>query len=202
MKKVLAFMGSMRRNHNTEKALDIFLNENFKDGYEKIVLKDLNFSDCTSCYGCAKVPRCVVKDDLTPIYDLYAEADVIVFASPIYFNSFTGIAKSFIDRLQVYWCRKYKLKLPAIKEKIGIAIVDGGAPYEKTQFVGSEAVLDHFYKVSSCKTNYTFEISGTDNSIIDENNENYLKLIDNFKNNKQGVYRLIGDEIHEFKQIY
>lgn len=203
MKKVLAFMGSMRRNSNTEKALDIFLDENFKDDcWEKIVIKDLNFSDCISCYGCAKVPECVVKDDLTPIYKKYEEADVIVFASPIYFNSVSGISKNFIDRLQVYWCRKYKLKLPAIKEKIGIAIIDGGAPYEEHQFIGTEMVLDHFYKVSSCKTNYTFEIPSTDRFPIEENKDSYLKLIEKFKLNKPGVYRINGDEINEFKQIY
>lgn len=203
MKKVLAFMGSMRRNSNTEKSLDIFLNENFKDeSYEKIIIKNLNFSDCISCYGCAKVPECIVKDDLTPIYKKFEEADVIVMASPIYFNTVSGVAKNFIDRLQVYWCRKYKLNLPPIKEKIGISIINGGAPYTEDQFIGTEMVLDHFYRVSSCKTNYTFEIPSTDVFPIEDNEESYLKLIDKFKSDKPGVYRINGDEINEFKQIY
>ncbi|MDO5041576.1 MAG: flavodoxin family protein [Peptoniphilus sp.] len=197
--KILAIMGSSRKNKNTHKLLDIFKKRvvKEKDEYKEVILKDLKFSGCISCYGCAKKPFCIVKDDLTEVYKDIEEADMIILATPIYFNSLSGLAKNFVDRTQVYWCRKYILKLPPIKEKIGVALINGGAPRQEHQFTGSELVLDHFFKVTSCKKHSIVEIDNTDEYPINEENEKIMELLDkvdyDFKENR--IYRLWGGEI-------
>jgi putative NADPH-quinone reductase len=43
--------------------------------------------------------HCVVDDDMSDILSRFLSSDLAVFASPIYFFSFSGIMKCFIDRL-------------------------------------------------------------------------------------------------------
>ena len=45
------------------------------------------------------VPPCVQKDDMVQIYASFREADVVVFASPVYWWDITGTLKTAIDRL-------------------------------------------------------------------------------------------------------
>lgn len=177
--KVLALMGSSRNNHNTDKFLDLFIerfnlaNEDFK----RVNLKDLEYSDCISCYGCSKVPRCVVKDDLTELYKDVEDADLIIMASPIYFNSLTGNMKNFIDRMQVYWARKFILKLPPLSKKYVVALMNGGAPLTDTQFTGAELVLDHFLKLMNSKKYMMLEVSQTDDYPIEIGNEKFMDFL-------------------------
>lgn len=176
--KVLAFMGSARRKRNTEEMLHLFLEEYFfEDEVEIIVLRELQFSPCISCYGCAKVLRCVLQDDLTPIYNKIADADVIVFASPVYFNSVSAISKNMIDRMQVYWSRKYLLKEKIPATKMGYALLNGGAPSHESQFTGSKLVLDHFFAAIGCKTYRSYEISDTDRHPIQREDISVRKFL-------------------------
>lgn len=197
--KILAIMGSSRKNRNTEKFLDIFLDKyaDKDDEIVKISLRDLDYKGCTSCYGCAKVPYCIIKDDLTEIYKLIESVDAIVFATPIYFNSVSGLAKNFIDRMQVYWSIKFLQKLGPIKEKIGIALINGGAFNEPKQFVGPELVFDHFFKATTCKRRIFVEVGNTDDSPINEDNEKFMEFLDqidyDFPENQ--TYKLDGGSI-------
>ena len=54
MKKVLAIMGSPRKNMNTDKLLDEFLKQINPDLFtiEKVYLKDLDIKHCTGCEFC------------------------------------------------------------------------------------------------------------------------------------------------------
>lgn len=178
--KILALCGSSREKSNTDNFLELFLEKfNLKnEDITYISLKDLNYSHCKSCYGCAKVPRCVVKDDLMNIYPIIEESDIIIFSTPIYFNSVSAISKSFIDRMQVYWSRKFLLKLPPIKEKFGICLINGGAQYTKNQFLGSELVFDHFLKVTNCKNYLTLKVSNTDEEPINSENKEFMRFLD------------------------
>ena len=201
--KILAISGSSRKYHNTDNFLDLFIEKlNLQDeDITKIVLKDLNFSHCISCYGCAKVPKCVVKDDLTDIYPILEESDMIIFSTPVYFNSVSALSKSFIDRMQVYWSRKFLLKLPGIKEKFGVALINAGSSTEEFQFLGSELVFDHFFKSTSCKKHLTIEVSETDKYKIDSNNEVLTEFLDSLKLNKseKEIYRLKEGKVEKCK---
>jgi len=69
-------------------------------------LKDYYIKDCTGCYSCwTKSPgECIfdntkVKDDMSLLRKKFREADLVVFASPLYIFNVSGILKTFMDRL-------------------------------------------------------------------------------------------------------
>jgi len=109
--KGLLLQGSPRKGGNT----DILL-RHVKQGMEEagcsaelIALSDLKISPCQSCGGCTKTGKCIIQDDMQPLYRKIDEADFLVIASPIYFYALTAQTKIFIDRIQAMWSRKYIL---------------------------------------------------------------------------------------------
>ena len=59
-------------------------------------------SNCRGCYACmapGNKSYCIIKDDMHSFYDTLAEADIIVFAAPIYWFNVCGQIKQFIDRM-------------------------------------------------------------------------------------------------------
>lgn len=59
--------------------------------------------DCRYCYhkkGCS-------KPDLQEFYSLLENADILVFASPVYNLSFTTPLKALLDRTQRYWSARF-----------------------------------------------------------------------------------------------
>jgi multimeric flavodoxin WrbA/putative sterol carrier protein len=68
---------------------------------EYIKLKEKKINHCDGCYICwTKTPgECIHKDDMTELRKKYREADLVVFASPLYIFNVTGIFKNFMDRL-------------------------------------------------------------------------------------------------------
>ena len=100
-KSVLVLMGSPRKHGNSDRLADEFIRGAVERGSkaEKIFLKDENIKDCTGCCACQKNDgTCVLKDDMTAIYDKMEAADVIVFAGPVYFYTWNAILKRLIDR--------------------------------------------------------------------------------------------------------
>ena len=65
-----------------------------------IQLAKYKIQHCLGCFSCAfKTPgKCVIKDDMVKLLPKVAEADLTVFASPLYFYQFTGLLKNFLDR--------------------------------------------------------------------------------------------------------
>lgn len=110
--KVLGISGSPRRHGNTETLLDAVLNGAREAGgeIEKIVLRQLEYASCQGCNVCHKTGACVLKDDLTEIFEKINAADAVVLASPIYSMGITAEAKGMIDRAQYLWARKFILK--------------------------------------------------------------------------------------------
>ncbi|MDV4341946.1 flavodoxin family protein [Methanoculleus sp. YWC-01] len=106
---VLGISGSPRRHGNTETLLDAVLEGAREAGaeVEKIVLRPLEYASCRGCNACHKTGVCVIKDDLTEVFEKIAAADVLVLASPIYSMGITAEAKGLIDRAQYLWARKF-----------------------------------------------------------------------------------------------
>jgi len=123
---VLGIAGSPRRGGNSELLLDAALAGAAEAGAEvqKVALAELSFSGCISCDACADGRDCVLEDDLRPVYELIDRADVIILASPLYFEGLSSQVKQLIDRGQVYWFRKYALKRTG-KKRRGAAILVG-----------------------------------------------------------------------------
>jgi len=109
---VLVFLGSPRKKGNTEALTEALLEGVRQEGGvpEIIRLCDLKISPCISCGGCDKKGKCVVEDDMTPLYEKIISTDKIILASPIFFYGITAQAKAFIDRTQALWNRKRLLQ--------------------------------------------------------------------------------------------
>ncbi len=105
---VLAFLGSPRKKGNSEMLTHALLEGVRQAGgsAEIIRLCDLKISPCISCGGCDKTGKCVVQDDMTPLYEKIISIDKIIVASPIFFYGVTAQTKAFIDRTQALWNRK------------------------------------------------------------------------------------------------
>lgn len=105
---VLVFLGSPRKKGNSEVLTEAFLEGvRLEGGVPDIIrLCDLKISPCISCGGCNKTGKCVVEDDMTPLYEKIITIDRIILSSPIFFYGITAQAKAFIDRTQALWNRK------------------------------------------------------------------------------------------------
>ena len=124
--KVLVITGSMRKNGNTSILADEFIRGANDAGHEtdKVELRDKKFGDCFGCRACHKNGGvCVQKDDVAEILEKMKNADVIVLASPMYYFTWTGLMKRFLDRT-------YPL-LPLLQNKNFYLITLGGVPDKK-----------------------------------------------------------------------
>jgi NAD(P)H-dependent FMN reductase len=106
---VIAFLGSPRKNGNTE----VLLKESVK-GVEyagsTVQIYNLNvmkIKPCQDCGSCNDTGKCIFEDDMNLIYEGIRKADRIILASPIFFFTLSAQAKLMIDRCQSFWCEKY-----------------------------------------------------------------------------------------------
>lgn len=104
--KAIAINGSPRKKWNTATLLENALVGAKDSGAntELVHLYDLTYSGCISCFACKKIGgksygRCTVKDDLKPLLNNIAKADVLILGSPIYFSAETGEMRSLLERL-------------------------------------------------------------------------------------------------------
>ncbi|RBP58722.1 multimeric flavodoxin WrbA [Alkalibaculum bacchi] len=170
--KVFAMMSSHRKNKNTEHLLDYFLEGlDSKNEIVKKRLVDLDINICTACEYCRDhLGECIFKDDMSQIIQGMLESDLIVLATPLYFNSVTTRLKIMIDRNQVLYNSWYHIKDPIFKERKPVVILSvGGSRHYSNQFEGVTAETQHFL------TN----IKGTLLDFIKYNNSDRVSLIDN-----------------------
>lgn len=110
--KLLVLLGSPRRGGNSEllagKVAEVV--EASGGSTEIIRLNDLKLRPCQGCGGCDKTGTCVIKDDMTEIYEAVDLADRILMVSPVYFYALSAQCKICGDRFQARWSRKYLLK--------------------------------------------------------------------------------------------
>ncbi|KDE55692.1 flavodoxin family protein [Methanoculleus sp. MH98A] len=148
---VLGISGSPRRHGNTETLLDAVLEGAREAGadVEKIVLRPLEYASCQGCNACHKTGVCVLKDELTEVFEKIGDADVIVLASPIYSMGITAEAKGLIDRAQYLWARKFIKKnlyytAEHIRRHKGIFVSTAGLGWENVFDAAFPAITAFF----------------------------------------------------------
>lgn len=124
--KIVIVNGSARKG-NTFAAINAFV-DGAKESNEIEVLQadKLKIGFCKGCNLCESSKGCVDNDDTNPTVDKLVGADVIVFASPVYWWGLTAQIKLVIDKC---YCRGAQMK----GKKIGV-LVPGGSPVEATQY--------------------------------------------------------------------
>lgn len=100
MKEIVIISSSMRKG-NSDILCDEFEKGARKSGniVTRINIREHNIQFCSACSDCYNVGSCNHKDDMNNFYKTIKNADVLVFATPIYFGSISGSLKVFIDRL-------------------------------------------------------------------------------------------------------
>ena len=99
-KNVLIISTSLRNKANSE-ILAHETERGAKDaGYqvEFVTLKDKEIKFCKGCLACQKLGHCVIDDDANQITEKMKNADVIVWATPVYYYEMSGQMKTLIDR--------------------------------------------------------------------------------------------------------
>jgi len=102
-KKIVVLNGSPRANGNTSALIRAFTKGAEERGHSvrAFLLHDMDIQGCAGCWGGGQnaLSPCAFKDDMAQIYPAYIEADIVVFASPLYYWSVSGQLKTAIDRL-------------------------------------------------------------------------------------------------------
>ena len=124
--KIVIVNGSARKG-NTLAAINAFV-EGAKGNHEiEIIQPDkLNIAFCKGCGACECYKGCVDKDDTNPTIDKLAAADMIVFATPVYWWGISAQLKLVIDKC---YCRGAQMK----NKKVGV-LVPGGSPVGAKQY--------------------------------------------------------------------
>ena len=110
MKKVLIISTSPRKAGNSQALADAFM-KGAKDAnnlVEKVELYDKKINFCLGCLACQKSGQCVIKDDANAIVEKMRDADVLVFATPIYYYAMSGQMKTMLDRSNPLYESDYK----------------------------------------------------------------------------------------------
>lgn len=105
MKRILCFNGSMRSRGNSACLLRHFrAGAGIHDPVEEQVLPhELNLNYCTGCLRCNLLKKCSQQgDDWEDLSGKILAADVLVFASPIYFHHLPSPLKKMIDRFRSF----------------------------------------------------------------------------------------------------
>ena len=99
-KNVLVISTSPRKNSNSEALATAFAEGALSAGntVEQISLRGKTINFCIGCLTCVKTQRCVIKDDTEAIRGKTLNADVIAFATPIYYYEMSGQMKTLLDR--------------------------------------------------------------------------------------------------------
>lgn len=111
-KKVLIISTSLRANSNSEELAKAFLQgaESSGNSVEMISLRGKNIAFCRGCLACQKTQTCIIKDDAIEIAEKVKEADVLVFATPIYYYEMSGQMKTLLDRLNPLYPSEYQFR--------------------------------------------------------------------------------------------
>jgi multimeric flavodoxin WrbA len=128
--KVIAVNGSARKKGNSATMLKHAIKGTREAGAETrlVNLFDLNYKGCRGCEACKLLGgksfgRCAQRDDLTPILAETIDSDVLLIASPIYFNDVTGILRSFLERLWFPTITYTKAKLLLYPKRIKVGMI-------------------------------------------------------------------------------
>ncbi len=112
MKRVIVISTSLRKGSNSDMLADQFAEGAKAAGHEveKISLVGKNIQFCKGCLGCQKLGRCVINDDVNDIMAKVLQADVICWATPIYYYEMSGQMKTLIDRMNAMYEQNYHFR--------------------------------------------------------------------------------------------
>ena len=111
-KNIVVISTTLRNNGNSEILAQEFARGAKASGHnvDFITLKDKEINFCRGCLACQKIGHCVITDDTIEITEKMKNADVIAFASPIYYYEMSGQLKTMLDRANALFASDYKFR--------------------------------------------------------------------------------------------
>lgn len=189
--KVIAINGSPKgQSSNTNIMVNAFLAGAEEAGAktDNIFLAEKNINHCRGCFSCwlNEEKKCVIKDDMEEVLGGLLGVDILVLASPLYFDNISGILKTFMDRSIVGAdphfdkdangeCRHFKL--PDVPSPKLVMISNCGFP-ERSHF----QVISHWIKRAALNmhTEVIGEIYATQGGLLSTDIEGLRPVINNY----------------------
>lgn len=135
MAQILVITGSPRLGSNSHQLAEAFIRGAVASGH-RISRFDAGRSKvqgCRACDRCWQEDRaCIFRDGFTTLEPLLEKADILVFATPLYWFGMSAQIKTVIDRFYAYLSpkRRHSLKVK------GAVLLTCGAEHETSWFDG------------------------------------------------------------------
>ena len=112
MKKVIVISTSLRAGSNSDMLAHKFAEGARASGneVETVSLRGKEIRFCVGCLSCQRTGACVFNDDVPAIMDKVLHADVVCWATPIYYYEMSGQMKTLIDRMNAMYPKDYRFR--------------------------------------------------------------------------------------------
>ena len=146
--KALMISGSRNPEGQTAQAAGAVLEGYARAGGEtaRVFLPTMRIERCRQCdetgWGtCRTEGHCCIGDDMDAIVDKIKEADVLVFATPVYYSDLSESMRAFTDRLRRFaTCMEDPTGIKG-KPAIGVCVAGGGGGGAPNCCVSLEKVI-------------------------------------------------------------
>ncbi|QGU95952.1 flavodoxin family protein [Clostridium bovifaecis] len=128
--KIVVINGSPKGEaSNTNVMISAFLKGAQEAGAEtvNIFLSEKEIQHCRGCHICwDRGPgQCVISDDMLSVLGFLGWADIIVFATPVYFGNVSGMLKTFMDRMTMLGSPHSQKEVKEGSERLKLTEVKG-----------------------------------------------------------------------------
>ena len=139
--KLLVLTGSPRKNGNSHILASHFIQGAQKAGHEayRFDAAMKNIHPCIACNSCGMDGPCVFKDDFEFVREHIVSADVVAFATPMYYFGFPAQIKTVIDR---FYALNGKIHVPK-KAVLLMTYANNSAKQERPVHIHYEILLDY-----------------------------------------------------------
>ncbi len=112
MKRVIVISTSLRPGSNSHALAEQFARGAEVAGHqvELISLRGKEIRFCVGCLSCQTTGACVFRDDVPAIMERVLQADVVCWATPIYYYEMSGQMKTLIDRMNAMYTKDYRFR--------------------------------------------------------------------------------------------
>lgn len=142
-KNVLVITGSPRNGGNSDLLADAFIEGAQSAGHNVTKWKaaEKNIGGCHACETCFSTGKaCSFDDDFNELAPLLAKADVLVWATPVYWFSYPAQIKAAIDKMYSFYAGQRPL---GIKESLLLTCAE---MEDMSVFDGVKATYNHIVK--------------------------------------------------------
>lgn len=147
-KNILVLTGSARVGGNSDLLADAFVKGALEAGHSVSRFRAgkshiIGCRGCDECYSKGSGSPCVTRDDFDALSELYKSADVIVYASPLYWYSFPSNLKAAMDKMYALIRGGFEM---AIKESVLLACCEDNDPAAFDGMVRSYELIGSYRK--------------------------------------------------------